>query len=90
MGTLKAELVHHGEFPSYSDGQTELFDFIVSYYNKRRLHSSLNFRTPSRFDAELVLRQGANVGSGKILTFPVEHINYCASLGGRLKFTASA
>jgi putative transposase len=55
MGTLKAELIQNGSFASFSDAQTELFAFIDSYYNTQRLHSSLNYRTPSRFEDELAL-----------------------------------
>jgi putative transposase len=55
MGTLKAELVQSGRYMSLADAQTELFAYIDGYYNTQRLHSSLNYRTPSHFEAELTL-----------------------------------
>ena len=53
MGTLKAELIQNGRFTSRSDAQTEIFAFIDGYYNTQRLHSSLNYRTPTRFEADI-------------------------------------
>jgi transposase InsO family protein len=55
MGTLKAELVQADRYASQSDAQTELFAFIDSYYNTQRLHSSLNYQTPSAFEAGIAL-----------------------------------
>lgn len=55
MGTLKAELIQGDRYTSFSDAHTELFAFIDSYYNTQRLHSSLNYRSPSRFEADIAL-----------------------------------
>jgi putative transposase len=55
MGTLKAELIQDGEFATLADAKTELFAYIDSYYNTQRLHSSLNYQTPSRFEANIPL-----------------------------------
>ena len=55
MGTLKAELMQDGCFSSIPDAETELFAYIDTYYNTQRLHSSLNYRTPSQFEAETAL-----------------------------------
>ncbi len=55
MSTLKNELVRGGEFLSEADARTELFDFIESYYNHRRRHSSLGYQTPAEYEANLAL-----------------------------------
>lgn len=55
MGTLKAEMLQNGRFISATDAHAELFAFIDGYYNTQRLHSSLNYRTPSHFEADLAL-----------------------------------
>jgi transposase InsO family protein len=55
MGTLKAELIQGDRYSSQSDAHTELFAFIDSYYNTQRLHSSLNYRSPSAFETIIAL-----------------------------------
>jgi len=50
MGTLKNEMLQGGEFADEKDAQTEIFDFVESYYNHHRKHSSLGYMTPSEFE----------------------------------------
>ena len=53
MGTLKTEMLQSGCFIDERDARTELFAFIEGYYNTHRKHSSLGYRTPNQFEAEL-------------------------------------
>ena len=53
MGTLKAEMLQGGYFTDQNDARTEIFDFIEAYYNTHRKHSSLDYRTPAQFEANL-------------------------------------
>lgn len=55
MGTLKAEMLQNGRFIDATDARAEIFAFIDGYYNTHRLHSSLNYRTPHHFEAEIAL-----------------------------------
>jgi transposase InsO family protein len=55
IGTLKAEMLQNGRFINATDARAELFAFIDGYYNTQRLHSSLNYRTPNHFEADLAL-----------------------------------
>ena len=48
--TLKLELVYRLSFPTRSDAKTRIFSFIESFYNSKRLHSSLNFYSPLDFE----------------------------------------
>ena len=45
----------NGCFASQKDAVRELFAFIDGYYNTRRLHSSLNYKSPSLFESEIAL-----------------------------------
>lgn len=51
IGTLKAELIRGGSFASIQDARDELFEYIDAFYNSRRLHSSLDYRSPMQFEA---------------------------------------
>ncbi len=48
--TLKREMLQCGEFINEADARTELFSYIEGYYNTRRKHSSLGYRTPSQYE----------------------------------------
>ena len=52
IGTLKNEMLQGGEFADEADARIELFDFIESYYNHHRKHSSLDDQTPAQFEAK--------------------------------------
>ena len=51
MGTLKNEMLQGGAFADDTDARIEIFDFIESYYNHHRKHSSLGYQTPAQFEA---------------------------------------
>lgn len=45
--TLKRELVYPRErFATRDEARSAIFEFIEVYYNRERLHSSLNYETP--------------------------------------------
>lgn len=54
MGTLKREMLQKGGFIDGHHARTEIFSYIEGYYNTRRRHSSLDYRTPA--DHEVSLR----------------------------------
>ena len=51
FATLKTEL--GDQFISKSSAKREVFDFIEIYYNRKRLHSALNYMSPSCFENEI-------------------------------------
>jgi transposase InsO family protein len=53
IGTLKHEMLQGGCFDSASDARTEIFEYIEGYYNTHRKHSSIGYKTPSQFEAQL-------------------------------------
>jgi putative transposase len=53
MGTLKAEMLQDGTFIDAHDARTEIFAYIDAYYNTRRKHSSLAYKTPFQFESNL-------------------------------------
>jgi transposase InsO family protein len=53
FGRFKIELVEGGSFESIEQAQSEVFSYIEGYYNRHRLHSSLGYKTPLEYEAEL-------------------------------------
>jgi transposase InsO family protein len=48
--TLKQELIYRRCFKTRSEARQAIFDFIETFYNRRRLHSSLNYLSPVDFE----------------------------------------
>ena len=53
FSTLKLECVGPVQFPSRAAARSTIFDFIEVWYNRRRLHSSLGYLSPSAFEAKV-------------------------------------
>jgi len=51
--TLKYELVCHQRFATYAEARTAIFDYIETFYNRIRLHSSLAYLSPINFESKL-------------------------------------
>ena len=49
--TLKHELIYRRAFLTRAAATTAIFAFIERFYNRRRLHSSLNYQSPLDFEA---------------------------------------
>jgi putative transposase len=48
--TLKLELVYRHSFATRAQARTEIFDYIETFYNPKRLHSSLGYCSPVDFE----------------------------------------
>jgi len=50
--TLKHELIYRRHFKTRADARQAIFDFIEVFYNRQRLHSSLDYRSPIDFESQ--------------------------------------
>jgi len=48
FSALKNEMFHHHRFPTRARARFAVADYIEVFYNRRRLHSSLSYRTPAQ------------------------------------------
>jgi putative transposase len=53
MKTLKQEEIYTRQYRDRADLEAHLGDFLERYYNRRRLHSALDYRTPDDFERRL-------------------------------------
>ena len=59
VSTLKAELVSRLQFPTRRAARTAIFEYLETFYNTRRLHSSLCYKSPSSFEEDRMRRSTA-------------------------------
>jgi putative transposase len=52
FSTLKAELVERRDWRSRSELRSALFEYIEVFYNRKRLHSTLAYRTPAEAEQQ--------------------------------------
>lgn len=52
FATLKKELVYQKRFKTREEARLEIFDYLEVFYNRERFHSSLDMKSPFRFEEE--------------------------------------
>ena len=50
IGTLKVEEVYHCVYHTRDEARVALFDYIESFYNRRRRHSALGYLSPEAYE----------------------------------------
>ena len=50
FSSLKNEIIHHRDFQTRDQARTEIFEYIELFYNRKRIHQSLNYETPTTCD----------------------------------------
>jgi len=58
VSTLKAELVSRMEFPTRQAAKSAIFEYLETFYNTRRLHSALGYRSPADFEEDRMEEAG--------------------------------
>jgi transposase InsO family protein len=53
MKTLKQEEIYTRQYRDRTDLEAHIGEFIERYYNRRRLHSALGYRSPDQFEQSL-------------------------------------
>ena len=59
FATLECELLERSSFRNRAEARLAVFEFIEEFYNRRRRHSALGYRSPVDFDA-------GRIGSGSM------------------------
>jgi transposase InsO family protein len=53
FATLKAELIRPTKWTTRSELRNAVFEYIEGFYNRRRLHSAISYKTPAEVEQEL-------------------------------------
>jgi putative transposase len=51
FATLKKELVHHEDYTTREQARLSIFEYIETFYNRTRRHSSLEYLSPADYEA---------------------------------------
>lgn len=51
FGSLKQERVFHERYPTRFHARQSIFNYIERFYNRRRLHSTLGYKSPANYEA---------------------------------------
>jgi putative transposase len=52
--TMKVERVDRVRYATRAQARLDIVDWIEGFYNQRRLHSSIGYRTPAELERELM------------------------------------
>lgn len=50
FGNLKNELTYHCDFTTRQDARSAIFDYIELFYNRKRLHQTLDYHAPVEYE----------------------------------------
>jgi len=50
FGTLKQEMIHHKKYKNLEEVRMSLFQYIEVFYNLKRLHSTLGYKSPDEYE----------------------------------------
>ena len=53
FASLKKERVHWRHYQTRTEAQQDILDYIAMFYNSRRLHSALDYRSPNDFGSAM-------------------------------------
>jgi transposase InsO family protein len=50
FAAIKTELIHRQAWPTRATARQAIFEYIEGWYNTRRRHSSLGYRSPAAYE----------------------------------------
>jgi transposase InsO family protein len=69
--TLKREEIYANEYENLEHLRSNVEEFIERYYNQKRLHSALGYRSPDEFEAQAGQESAATTTGATVRFFPL-------------------
>jgi putative transposase len=66
FATLKKELVDRRSWPEKAELRSEIFDYIETFYNRRRRHSTLGMLSPVDYENRALAPDGSRVAASRL------------------------
>ena len=51
FSSLKNEIIHHRDYHNRDEARAEIFEYIELFYNRKRIHQSLDYQTPMKYES---------------------------------------
>ena len=51
FASIKKELIHHEDYQSRAEARASIFEYIETFYNTKRRHSSIGYVSPTEFES---------------------------------------
>jgi putative transposase len=64
--TIKKDLIHRRAWPTGPEAPTAVFDYIETFYNRRRRHSRLGMLSPADFENRTLMTDGAGLAASRL------------------------
>lgn len=55
FATLEWELIEESDWHTHEEARRAIFNYIEIWYNRQRRHSTLGYRSPAEYEAQLAL-----------------------------------
>jgi putative transposase len=64
--TIKKELIHRRAWPTKTEARTAVFEYIETFYNRRRRHSRLGMLSPAAFENRTLVTGGTSLAASRL------------------------
>jgi putative transposase len=64
--TIKKDLLHRRSWPTKTEARTAVFDYIETFYNRVRLHSTLGMLSPEQFENRTLRPTGTSLAASRL------------------------
>jgi putative transposase len=71
FASLKKELTRQRSWPTRRELQTAIFAWIEGWYNRRRLHSTLDYLSPADYENRTLSERGASLAASRLAHSPI-------------------
>jgi hypothetical protein len=71
--TLKVDRIYQVRYETGAQARLDIVDWVEGYYNRQRLHTSIDFCTPAEYEARMIASYVETRKRGRIIRFNAHH-----------------
>jgi putative transposase len=72
--SLKKDLIHRRAWPTKAEARTAVFEYVETFYNRRRRHSRLGMLSPADFENRTLVNGGTSLAASRLAS--INKIDY--------------